>query len=456
MKKKKNYFLKIKNYYFLISIIICFFVFSFIILKINEEDYLNYPFLPIYFSKNNPSVFLEDFSSLRNNLISEKKNFLEINFPQSKVKTYKEGLLYKEFPILMRGDPYNWGGSAAGLYEAIAKYRAAYSLTAEVYMPYSVHYWGKYYIHGEPYYPDGDRFYSDASGGCIQIKNEDAREIYEFSQRGMPVLSIDKENDDFRYPSKRTTKFPKLSAKNYLIADLDSGFVFSEKDSQKRVPIASLTKLMTAAVVSEEIDLRKSITVSTAMLEPYGETEGLSAGKEFSIVNLFYPLLTESSNDAAEVLSYFLGRKRAVELMNKKAKSIMMNDTDFADVHGYGPENISSARDIFYLVRYVLNNRPLIWDITKGKEVISYGDITFKNLENRNLFYSDPDFAGGKTGYIISSKYVGAFIFKLKYNNEKERKAAIIILGSDNLKTGENSLEKETIKVLDWLKKNYF
>jgi hypothetical protein len=397
-------------------------------------------------------VYLESFENIKTEMILKEDYFLEINLPEMKVRIFKKGVLEKEVPMVKRGDVQEWGGSAAGLYKIMSGNKLSFSLIAEVYMPYALRYYGKYYIHGEPYYPGGGKTQYDISGGCISLKDEDAKAIYELSEINMPVVVIDKERDGYKYETKKTTKFPELSVQSYLVADLDSGFVFSEKDSQSQLPLASLTKLMTATVVAENIDLKKSITISKQMLDAgYGETKGLEVGKSFRVVELFYPLLIESSNDAAEVLSYFLGRAKTIKLMNEKAKSILMENTNFVDPSGFESENISTARDLFYLARYVLNVRPLFLEISEGKEVLSFGEINFdiKQFWNKNLFINDPTFVGGKTGYTKAAKQTALFIFRFLDKDNTERKIVITLLGSDNI-------ESDTQKIYIWLQNNYF
>ena len=323
-------------------------------------------------------------------------------------------------------------------------------------MPYSLHYYGKYYIHGEPYYLGGQKRITDITGGCVQLQDKDAKIIFEFAQKEIPVLVIDRENDSYGYLSKKVLKFPRISAESYLVADLNSGAIFLQKNSQQQLPIASLTKLITAVVVAENIDLRKSIFVEEEMLSGYGSTKGLEAGKSFKVVELFYPLLIESSNDAAEVLSYFLGPQRTIKLMNEKAKAILMEKTNFIDASGFSPQNVSTAEDLFILARYILNNRPPLLEISRGKEVESYGKVSFSELENKNLFHKEPNFIGGKTGYILASKYTGLFIFRFVIEGGIERKIAIILLGSKNLEAGEENLKNDVKGILDWLKENYF
>ena len=406
--------------------------------------------------ENNPEnhkkelFYLKVISDIRDDFISERKSFLEINLSEMKVKLYQDGKPIKVVQILTKGDSQEWGGSAIGVYKILSGNKLSYSIISKVYMPYALHYYGKYWLHGEPYYPGGRKLLSSVSGGCIRLRDKDAKNIYELSELGMPVLVINKEKDYYQFANKNLSEFPEVSAKSYLVADLGSGFAFAEKNSQEKLPIASLTKLMTAIVVAENVDLRKSISVNPEMLEAYGSTKGLEAGKSFRVVELFYPLLTNSSNDAAEVLSGFLGRAKTIKMMNEKAKAILMKNTEFTDPHGLDPKNVSTAQDLFQLARYITEVRPLFWEITKGKEVQSFGKIHFdiKELWNKNVFINDPNFVGGKTGYTLPAKNTALFIFKFLTNDKKARDIAIILLRSKNNKT-------DTQKIYKWLQENY-
>lgn len=445
---KKTFFIILITDVFLIGANLYFFSF----LNLNQPIIINNPPIKISALKTSDALpeetpyYLEDLTKIKENLLLNEVSFLEIHLSDMKIRIYKMGILEKEAPILAKGDEQEWGGTPAGLYKLMDKNRLAFSSISKVYMPYSLHFYGTYYIHGEPYYPGGEPLISDISGGCIRLSNRNAKIIYEGTEKGMPVLVIDKENDDYKYQTTRPAqKEPEVSAKNYLAADLDSGFVFMEKNPQAEVPIASLTKLMTAIVVSESINRRRSILVKSWMLEAYGSTQGLEAGEWFRFVELLYPLLIESSNDAAEVLTYFLGREKTIRLMNEKTKAILMEKTSFIDPSGLGAENVSTAQDLFYLARYVLNTRFPFLKISKGEKVVSFGEVRFdvQNLKNKNIFAENPDFIGGKTGFITASKYVGLFIFEIE-----ERKIAIILLGSPTL----NDLEKDAQNILNWLK----
>ena len=390
--------------------------------------------------------YLKTFEDVKKEFLSSKTDFLEVNLQAMKIKLWQKGELKKEVSILAKGDPQGWGGSASGLYKILSGNKLSFSIIANVYMPYALHYYGKYYIHGEPYYPDGEKLSSEVSGGCLRLSDKDAKTIYEMTELNMPVLIIDKEKDNYQWP-EAITEFPEVSAQSYLVTDLDSGFVLADKNPEEKFSIASLTKLMTAIVVAENVDLKKSITITQKMLEAYGSTEGLAVGKSFRVVELFYPLLIESSNDAAEVLSYFLGREKTIKLMNEKAKMILMENTNFVDPSGFDLNNVSTAKDLFYLARYIFYNRPPILEITKGKKVESFGEIRFdiEKLWNKNVFINDPTFIGGKTGFLKESG--GTAIFLFRFNNQ--RNIVISLLKSKDV-------EADTQKIYIWLQKNYF
>jgi len=391
--------------------------------------------------------YLKTFEGLKEEFLSSKTDFLEVNLSEMKIKLWQKGLLTKEVPILAKGDPQGWGGSAAGLYKILSGNKLSFSIVSNVYMPYALHFYGKYYIHGEPYYSGGEKLSSEVSGGCLRLSDKDAKTIYEMTELNMPVLVIDKGKDNYEYPLKSLSDFPEVSAESYLVADLDSGFVLADKNSEEKFSIASLTKLLTAIVVAENIDLKKSIAITFKMLEVYGSTEGLTLGKTFRVVELFYPLLIESSNDAAEAVSYFLGREKTIRLMNEKAKAILMENTNFSDPSGFALNNVSTAKDLFYLARYIFNNRPPIFEIGQGKKVTSFGEVRFdiEKFWNKNVFINDPTFLGGKTGFLKETGQTAIFLFR--FNDE--RNITIVLLKSGDIKT-------DTQKIYIWLQKNYF
>ena len=456
--------MKLFSKLFIYSVIFLIVLSALLLFIISRPIAKGYPVVVIERKQEMPSNeqavhYLKDFNQIKEKFLFDQVDFLEVNFPDMEVRIYKKGVLEKQAPILARGDAESWGGTPAGLYKVIARYVSAFSIVSEVYMPYSLHFYGLYYIHGEPYYPGGRPLISDISGGCVRLSNDDAKDIYELSEKGMPILVIDKENDDYEYPEQGADNEQlELSAKAYLVADLDSGFVFAEKNSEDKLPISSLTQLMAAVAVSENTDRRKSVLITPVILEAPGLTPVLEPGKSFRFIELLYPLLIESSNDAAAALCRLIGASRTVGLMNEKAQAILMKNTNFVDFTGLDLENVSTSQDLFYLARYILNNRIPIWQISKGQKVTSFGGMSFEinDLNNKNIFAQNPDFIGGKTGSSADYQHAGLFIFRFPLNNESERRVVIILLGSEGFEDGPKNLKKDVEQVLEWLKENYF
>jgi len=401
---------------------------------------------------NIKAVFIDDYlEKKKKELISGKKDFLFLDLEKMTAKVFKAGEDIRELSIEARGGAELWGGTPLGIYYASSNRKLAYSSSAKVFMPFSVGFYGKYFIHGECYYPDGAPDLSSITGGCVRFLDEDAEYLHNFVKIGMPILITDKgfKNNGFGFFPKSISPFPDVSAKSYLLADLDSGYVFSEKNSQDKLPIASITKLMMSVVVVENADLKESILATEKMLVPYGSTEGLVAGKEYKLTELLYAALTESSNDAAETLSNFLGKSWTIRMMNEKAKAIGMENSYFTEPTGLEKENVSTAKDLFQLGRYVFSARNPLFEITKGEDVRDFGAELFKDLKNKNVLFDNSDFLGGKTGFILASNYNGLFLMKFSDADGAEHNVAIIILGSD-------SLEKNIPLILGWVKDNFF
>ena len=220
----------------------------------------------------------------------------------------------------------------------------------------------------------------------------------------------------------------KISALSYLAINLSDNSVLLEQNSNLPYPPASITKLMTAVIALEEIDLDKEITLTEEMLEPSGYSPSLYPGLSISAENLLKASLIQSTNDAAEALSCFIGKEKFVELMNQKAKDLGMKRTIFYDPHGLNPTNRSTAQDLAKLLAYIHKNHPEILNISRNNN-FWLPDATGKLLKFRNVnsFYPFPKFIGGKAGYLLEAQETFASIFKVKSDT-----VAIIILYSNN------------------------
>jgi D-alanyl-D-alanine carboxypeptidase len=190
---------------------------------------------------------------------------------------------------------------------------------------------------------------------------------------------IKEENvDNFTYTSNSDwlALEPQLQARSLIVANLDTKEIYVSKHPDVFVNIASLSKLMTAIVAIDNLDLNKIITVSNRAIETSGSGDHLQVGEQFTVKNLLSDLLVFSSNDAAVALSEGVGYNRFIGLMNQKAKEIGLKETAFFDATGLDERgNFSNASDLLALVDYVYKNYPLI-GITSRLPSLSFKSIS--------------------------------------------------------------------------------
>jgi len=385
------------------------------------------------------------FSDVKTALVKSESDFVEANLSDMEIRVYLDGEMKYEAPILTKGKEGSWWETPAGIYKIETKEENHFSSFGHVYQPWSMSFQGNFFIHGWPYYPSGTPVESAFSGGCIRLSDESAEKIYDLAYVGMPVIVFERDfsTDGFVYSSNP----PELSANSFLVADLNNNYVLFEKNRDEILPVASISKIMTALVAGEYINLEADLTVPGEAIV-YTSNPRLKEGNVVSAYSLLFPLLMESSNEAAGTFAGHLGSERFVSLMNRKAKAIGMTKTEFVDPSGIGEENKSTAADLFNFAKYLYNNRSFVLKISSGNLKDSvYGAPSFENLENYNLFEKDPEFFGGKIGKTIAAKETFIGVWKLDISGE-ERPIAIILLGSD-------SVYSDAQKVLTWLKSNY-
>ncbi|MFA6253876.1 MAG: serine hydrolase [Candidatus Paceibacterota bacterium] len=258
------------------------------------------------------------------------------------------------------------------------------------------------------------------------------------------------EVDVSSYLFKRSDKSIPLSAGAYLVTDLESNEVVVNKNDKKILPIASITKLMTALVAQDLLPLDQVVTISQTAYNTYGNTGHLRVGEKLSVKNLFYPLLLSSSNDAAEALAEAAGREKFIAEMNRRARQIGLTDTFFDDASGLSPINISTAADLAKLAGYLYHSRPEILALTREKEH-RLGKHVWVNVNNISLM---PNYIGGKNGYTEEANRTLVSIFQVPIENssavsttlseKKSRLLALVLLQS-------NDRKKDTSGLLNYL-----
>ena len=343
-----------------------------------------------------PALNNESFyDKVLNDFIAQKTTFINVNLSAMQLQYYENGIIATTIPILAKGKPGSWWETPAGLYKVQAKTQSDFSSFAHVYSPWALDFQGNFLIHGWPYYPDGTPVGSTYSGGCIRLSTPDAKVLYGMVSVGTPVLVS---SGNFTADNFAEQQDPSITAKSFFAADLKNNYVFAQSNPDEQLPIASLTKLMTALVAVEYVNIEKTITITPDMIVKTSIPR-LKVGAHYSLYNLLQPLLKESSNEAAIAISDFLGTKYFVSLMNQQAVSIGMTNTHFVDPSGSEWGDVSTARDLFMLAQYLYDNRSFILKMTtNNNDPNAYGPSSFATLQNFNVFADDPDFIGGKVG----------------------------------------------------------
>jgi hypothetical protein len=377
------------------------------------------------------------FGKVRQQFIDDKADFVEADLTTMKIQVYKAGVVSLQVPIQSKGREGSWWETPAGLYRIDTKEKAHFSGMGHVWMPWSMNFQGNFYIHGRTYYPDGTLTSKTYTGGCIRLETDDAKKVFDAVRMGTPLLVFEHSfsADNFTYDDK----ISELEAPIFLAADLQNNHVFASKESTKEVPIASITKLMTALIATEYINLDNTATVPKSALV-YTSKSRLQEGSQYSVYQLLFPLLMESSNEAAETIARFYGRSAFVKHMNDKAASIGMTHTKFADPSGASEENISTAEDLFMLAKYIYNNRSFIFKITSGElKDSAYGTSGFTDLGNFNDFLTNQYFFGGKNGKTTAALETNLSVFEFP-TGETKRPVVTIILKSPNEKNDSERL----------------
>ncbi|MDP2664060.1 MAG: serine hydrolase [bacterium] len=224
--------------------------------------------------------------------------------------------------------------------------------------------------------------------------------------------------------------------------------VLFEKDPDQRLPFASLTKLMTAWVVLEYYDLSKEITVSREAVSQEEDFGKLETGNVFPTEYLLYPLLMESSNDAAFALASDyedMTERKFVELMKWEAEKMNLEQTFFDNATGLDPEesgtrlNYSSSKDLAKLVERLLK-KPLVWEISSTEKYNSYGP---ELVNNNELLGQIPGLVGGKTGYTAEAGECMILVLRAPKN---QGYLINVILG-----TGVGNKFAEMKELVNWL-----
>ncbi len=246
---------------------------------------------------------------------------------------------------------------------------------------------------------------------------------------------------------------PKITAKSAVVLDLNSEKVLYEKNPHLVLPIASITKLVSALVFldNNNIDWEKKIEIKEKDSEfkkesPYTSIDVIESGLQpkqlrvapgykVKVRDIFNAGLIGSLNNLVNVLSRITSKpdnKNFADLMNEKAKDLGMNNSFFFEPTGLSPKNYSTAKDLILLIKEAMENSYL--KKTLQREEYSFNAyarngslLSFKVESTDKLLNTFINFTGGKTGYLDESGY--CFVGMSRFENKN---LAVVVLNADS------------------------
>lgn len=244
-------------------------------------------------------------------------------------------------------------------------------------------------------------------------------------------------------------KKPDTNSRACVVIDRNTNIILYGKNENQQKKMASTTKIMTATIIIENCNFDETIEVSKKAAGTGGSRLGLTTGDKITIRDLLYGLMLRSGNDAAVALAEYAGGsiEGFVELMNKKAFELGLNNTHFETPHGLdSDEHYTTAYELALLSNYALNN-------TTFAQIVGTKDYTItingypKQLSNTNeLLGNFEGIYGIKTGFTN-----GANRCLVTACKRGEMDIICVVLGADTKKFRT----QDSIKLINYIFNNF-
>lgn len=260
------------------------------------------------------------------------------------------------------------------------------------------------------------------------------------------------------------SKQPDIKATSAVLVDSASGRVLYEKEAKAKCYPASTTKIMTGLLALENLNLGDAVTASATAVDVDrdGSNMGILEGEILTVEQLLYGLMVHSANDAANVLAEAVSGSLSafVEKMNTRAAELGMENTHFANPHGYHDDNhYTSAYDLYLLAKVAMQNEVFakivgtptyeIPPTNRYKETrsLSNNNALINPMKGRKYLYSAA--TGVKTGH--TSKAGNCLVSSAEKNGSS---FLCVVLNAPN-ENGTNYSFADTISLLDYGFQNF-
>ena len=247
---------------------------------------------------------------------------------------------------------------------------------------------------------------------------------------------------------------PNLKARTGILVDYHSDEVLFELDPDAQIYPASMTKIMTSIVAFDlikknKLSLDDKITVSEnawRLSQAGYSSMFIMITDQVSVEDLLKGIIIASGNDACVALAEGIAgsEENFADMMNEKAGEIGMTSTNFTNSSGINdPDNVSTARDIAIMSKYLIQNYPIFYELFAEKTFTwdRTGGEPIKQGNRNPLLYKNVGVDGVKTGYLAVEKYSLASSMK-----KKDRRIIAVASGFET----KNARSSESLKLLNW------
>ncbi|MDO3385282.1 D-alanyl-D-alanine carboxypeptidase family protein [Gilvimarinus sp. SDUM040013] len=237
---------------------------------------------------------------------------------------------------------------------------------------------------------------------------------------------------------------PQLAATAYLLVDADTGEVLVEHNADEQLPPASLTKMMTSYIVTNELEHNRLgeqdlVNISVKAWEMGGSKMFVREGTQVPVIDLLRGVIIQSGNDASVALAEHIagGEDAFADVMNQTAQLLGLHGTHYMNSTGWPAEgHLTTARDLATLAQAIIADHPQYYPLYAEK-YFEYNEI---NQPNRNrLLFRDSSVDGLKTGHTEAAGY--CLVASAK---RKQMRLISVVMGT----TSENARAAETQKLL--------
>ena len=230
-------------------------------------------------------------------------------------------------------------------------------------------------------------------------------------------------------PTMHVTQFDtsEITAKSFAVFDEASGTIIAAKNDDTVLPIASVTKLITASVFYGHTNAAATTSITWSDIAAEGNAGNLQPHEVFTYRELLYPLLLESSNDAAVVMLRV--DSSLLTDMHTFILSLGLQKTVFKDTSGLSAQNVSTVSELVTIADTLYKKDQYIFDITRLHQFVG----TYTGWINNNPLINMKGYAGGKHGYTPEADRTVVAFFDEHLTTGQIKTIGYVLLGSDNL-----------------------